>query len=181
MPADTNVESVQMTDGRSLDFVGKRRMLKTSWSNDEGTFVRLDFRNGETRTIQLPESLIRKFAEHGAEQKYGDATAGIKDDIDDMILEVDDLNDRIQKGEWTTQREGGGMSGTSVLLRALVEFSGKPVEDLKAFLKGKSQTEKMALRASSKLKPIIDRLEAEKASKASHVDTDALLEGVAGL
>lgn len=181
---DTTVEKVKMTDGREVEFVGKRRVLKDSWVNDEGHFVRLDFRNGETRTIRLPDSLISKFALHGAEQKYGDALAGSKDsDIDDMVLEIDDLDSRIQAGEWSTQREAGGMSGTSVLLRALVEYTGKPVEALRAFLKGKKQAEKLALRENGPqaLRDIITRIESEKASKAAHVDTDALLAEVGDL
>jgi len=43
------------------------------------------------------------------------------------------------------------------------------------FAKARSQQEKMALRTSPKLKPIVDRLEAEKASKGAKVDTEALL------
>lgn len=180
---DTNVEKVKMTDGREVEFAGKRRLLKDSWANDEGHFLRLDFRNGETRTIHLPDSLISKFALHGAEQKYGDAVAGVKEDIDDMVLEIDDLDSRIQAGEWSTQREAGGMSGTSVLLRALVEYTGKPVEALRAFLKGKKQAEKLALRENGPepLRAIIARIESEKASKAAHVDTDALLAEVGDL
>ena len=92
-----------------------------------------------------------------------------------MTLDVDALHERLQSGDWTTKREGGGMGGTSVLMKALMELSGKTVEQVKAFLTGKSQAEKMALRSSSQLKSIVDRLEAEKMSKAAKVDTAALL------
>jgi len=156
------VEVVTMQDGRTVEFVGKRKMLKESFP-ETGT-VRLDFRNGETRSFVIP----------GAEQKLGDETAGV-DDVDDMVLAVDDLIGRLNKLEWSVKREGGGFGGTSVLLRALVEFSGRTAEQVKEFLAGKSQAEKMALRNSAKLKPIVDRLEAEKASKGAKVDTDALL------
>jgi hypothetical protein len=57
-----------------------------------------------------------------------------------------------------------------------VEVSGKSVDDIKAFLADKSQAEKLALRRSDRLKPTIERLESEKASKSKNaVDTEALL------
>ena len=71
------------------------------------------------------------------------------------------------------------MAGTSILVRALVESTGKPVEAIKAFLANKSHAEKVALRGNPRIKPIVERMEAEKAAKASGkagVDTDALLD-----
>jgi hypothetical protein len=67
------------------------------------------------------------------------------------------------------------MAGTSVLLRALMEYSNRTVDQVKEFLKGKTQTEKLALRNSAKIKPIVDKLEAEKLAKNAKVDTTALL------
>ena len=172
-----DVETVVLSDGRSVDFVGKRKMLKETIIEGDTVSVRLDFRNGETRTFTLPGELLLKFAGHGAEQKLGDETAG-EEDVDDMCLAVDDLIDRLNKGEWSMKREGGGMAGTSVLLRALMELSSKTVEQVKEFLKPLTQADKLALRNSPKVKPIVDRLEAEKVSKASKVDTNALLAGL---
>jgi len=168
------VETVTLKDGRSVDFAGKRKMLKETIIEDGRVGIRLDFRNGETRTFWVPAELLLKFAGHGAEQKYGDETAGVED-IDDMVLAVDDLDGRIQNLEWTIKREGGSMAGTSVLLRALIEFSGRSQEQVKEFLKSKTQAEKLALRNSAKVKPIVERLEAEKLSKGTKIDTDALL------
>lgn len=169
------VEKVKMSDGREVDFVGKRKLLKESIIEEgQPPAVRLDFRNGETRLFYLPDSLLFRFAAHGAEQKLGDETAG-EDDVDDMVLSVDELIERLNKGEWSIKREGGGMAGTSVLIKALVEFSGRTVEQVKEFLKNKTQAEKMALRTSEKLKPIVERLEAEKVAKGAKVDVNALL------
>lgn len=172
--AEKVVEKVKMSDGREVEFAGKRKLLKES--NPDTLTVRLDFRNGETRTYAITDNLVKLFAVHGAEQKLGDETAGL-DDVDDMVLAVDELISRLEKGPegWSVKREGGGFGGTSILLRALVEFSGRTPEQVKEFLSSKSQAEKMALRTSAKLKPIIERLEAEKASKGAKVDTDALL------
>lgn len=179
MAEPTVYETVKMQDGRIVDFPGKSKMQKTASVTAEGKLqVILDFRNGESRTFTLPEELLNKFALHGAEQKLGDEIAGVKD-LDDAIIAVDELIDRLYNGEWSVKREASGLAGTSVLVKAMVEFSGKPVETIKAFLKAKSHAEKVALRGSAQLKPIVDRLEAEKAAKgASKIDTDALLSGL---
>jgi len=168
------VETVTLSDGRKVEFAGKRKMLKETLIEGGNVGIRIDFRNGETRTYWSPQELRDRFTGHGMEQKYGDECAGV-DDVDDMVLAVDDLDGRIQRTEWTVKREGGGFGGTSVLLRALVEFSGRTAEQVKEFLTGKSQAEKLALRNSPKLKPIVDRLESEKAAKGAKVDTEALL------
>lgn len=172
---ETQVETVTMTDGRIVDFAGKRKLLKESSVNADGKVqVRLDFRNGETRLFTLPDALLNKFAAHGAEQKLGDEIAGLTD-TEDCVLAVDELIDRLYNGEWSVKREANGMAGTSVLVRALVEHTGKTVEQIKQFLSGKSQAEKVALRNNPKIKPIVERIEAEKASKKANVDTDAML------
>lgn len=173
--AATAIESVTMDDGRVVDFAGKRKLLKESFVEEGNVKVRMDFRNGETRIFTIPASLRDKFAAHGAEQKLGDEIAGL-DDLDDAVLAIDDLMDRLNKGEWNQKREGGSMSGTSILARALVESTGKSMEEVKTFLGKKSQAEKVALRGNPKIKPIVERLEAEKAAKGtSKIDTDSLL------
>lgn len=179
--ASKQPETVKMSDGREVEFVGKRKLLKESLFNEDGTLqgVRLDFRNGETRLFRIPQNLFYRFAAHGAEQKLGDETAGI-DDVDDQVLEVDELIARLNNGEWNIKREGGGMAGTSVLLKALVEFTGKTAEQIKEFLKDKSQAQKLALRAHPEIKAIITRLENEKLEKGTKVDTGALLAALAG-
>ncbi len=172
---EATVETVTMSDGRIVDFAGKRKLLKESSVTADGKVaVRLDFRNGETRLFTIPDALLNKFAAHGAEQKLGDEIAGLND-VEDCVLAVDELIDRLYNGEWSVKREANGMAGTSVLVRALVEHTGKTVDAIKTFLAGKSQAEKVALRNNPKIKPIVERIEAEKASKKANVDTDAML------
>lgn len=179
----TLIETVEMSDGRKVEFAGKRKLVKDGVVAEDGSVtITLDFRNGETRKIALPPGLLGQFALHGALQKYGDETAG-ETDVDDMVLAIDALDERIQKGEWSIAREGGGMSGTSVLIKALMEYGQRTVEQVKEFLKGKTQPEKIALRNNDKrrnaqgltVKDIVARLESEKAAKAAKVDTDAML------
>lgn len=177
---ETQYETVKMDDGRVVDFAGKRKLIKESLVSDSGAIqVRLDFRNGETRLFTIPTALQAKFAAHGAEQKLGDEIAGL-DDTEDCVLAIDKLMERLEAGEWGVKREAGGMAGTSVLLRALIEvYAGKKTaEELKAFLSDKSMAEKLALRNNPKIKPVVDRIEAEKAAKNSKVDSSALLAGL---
>jgi hypothetical protein len=178
--AATTIETVTMTDGRVVDFAGKRKLLKEAFVKDGVVSIRLDFRNGETRTFPIPTDMILKFAAHGAEQKLGDEIAGL-DDIEDAVLAIDELTARLAKGEWSVKREGNGMAGTSILARALVEVMGRTMEQIKTFLGTKTQAEKVALRNNPKIKPVVERLEAEKANKGKNaVDTDSLLAELAG-
>jgi hypothetical protein len=164
-----------MDDGRIVEFPGKRRMQKESIETTDGKLqVRLDFVNGETRLYTLNENLIEKFALHGAEQKLGDEISGL-DDVEDAVLAIDDLMERLDKGDWTIRRESSGLAGASVLARALIELTGKAPQTVKDDLKTLSQAEKNALRDHPKLKPIIERLEADKKKKPSTVDVDALM------
>lgn len=175
-PAKAEKISVTMGDGSTVEFNKKQKLVKTSTIGDDGSVnVRLDFVNGETRNFAVPSNMLSRFAAHGAEQKLGDAIAG-ETEIGDAILAVDDLLKRLNDGEWNITRSAGAFAGTSILIQALVEASGKTVEDIKGFLSNKTQAEKLALRRSDKLRPIIERLESEKASKSKNaVDTDSLL------
>lgn len=180
--AEPTITTVTMQDGRTVDFMGKRRLLKESQVTADGKVqVILDFVNGQTRTFTIPDSLLLKFAAHGAEQKLGDEIAGV-DDVDDAVLAVDDLIDRLYNGEWGVARDKSGLAGASILLRALVETSGKSVDEIKAYLKDKTPAQKAALRVNPKIKPVVDRLEAEKAArsqkKTQPIDSDALLGGL---
>lgn len=183
----TPVTTVKMTDGRAVDFPGKRRLQKTTNIAGDGTVsVVLDFLNGETRTFIPRKDMYPIFVGHGAEQKLGDEMAGI-DDLDDAILAVDNLIENLNKGEWRQKGDASGMAGTSILLKAMVEYTGKTMELVKEFLKDKTPAEKAALKTSKipnkagvTIKQIADRLEEEKAAKGSKADAATLLAGFAG-
>jgi hypothetical protein len=158
---------------RTVEFNAKQKLVKES-DAATGT-VNLFFRNGVQETFTIPETLRAQFAVHGAEQKLGDAMAGVED-IDDGVESIREMITRLNAGDWNVRREGGSGAGSSILLRALVEASGKTPEAIREFLSSKSQAEKLALRNTDALKPIITRLEAEKAKGAkTQVDTASLL------
>lgn len=175
----TEVETITLENGRAEDFPGKRKMNKYSFVEGEGPDrklgIELCFRNGAYRKFFLNPDLYDKFATHGAEQKYGDETAGLQDNIDDMVEAVDQLHERLTAGDWKTTREASALAGTSVLIKALVEVMGKPVESVRQFLKDKSQAEKLALRVNPRIKPVVERLESERANKVASVDTEQML------
>ncbi len=178
------VTVVTMTDGRQVEFVGKKRMDKEVIIGADGSVsVRFDFKNGETRTIDaadLSDQLQFQAIGHGLSQKVGDETAG-EDDVDDMVVAVDSIIERLRKGEWTARREAGdGFSGASIVIKALCEHTGKTVEFIKGFLQSKLDADKAAggkltragLYASfragnSPVAGIIQRMEAEKQAKSS--------------
>lgn len=183
------VTKVTMTDGREVEFSGKRRLEKTGIENPDGSLsVRLDWRNGETRTFDLPIDLLPKFALHGALQKLGDESSGV-DDLEDAVEVTDQLIARLEVGEWRVTSEGGsGMAGASILARALVEVTGQPIATVRAYLGTQTNKVKMAMRASPDVAPVIARLEKEKAERAAArgtsvakgpaVDTEAALAGL---
>ncbi len=178
---EVELNMVTMTDGRVVEFAGKRKLLKCSFTDDKGVGVRLDFVNGQTRTFYIPEPLLHKFAAHGAEQKLGDETAGVEDP-DDMVMAIDDLIDRLYNGDWTAKREASAMAGASILAKALCQSSGKTLDAVRAFLATKSQAEKVAMRNNPKIAPIVAELEAIKNKNkkpAKEVDTDSLLDALA--
>lgn len=186
----TNIESILMSDGTAQGFSPKKKLIKDVSVSDQGTVkIKLYFRNGEVREFLATneEQTYAKAAAHGYSQKLGDECAGL-DSVDDMVQAIDELIVRLDKGEWVGKREGGSAAGGSFLARALVEVTKKADESdeqarerVKKFLADKSQAEKLALRANARLKPIIERMEAEKAAKAGDkgIDSDALLDQLA--
>jgi len=190
--AKAEVVSVEMTDGRVVGFAGKRKVMKETLIDGDSVSIRMDFRNGETRTIDCPASLLLRFAGHGMEQKFGDELASSAADPmseDDMVVAIDDLNALIQEGNWGKGRAsgGGGVSGAHVVIQAIMEATGKDVATVKAYLQKKIDgTEGLTRRAlydsfrvaGTKTGEIISRMEAGKKAKAAPVDADAELDAV---
>lgn len=203
----TEVTQVAMLDGRTVGFPGARRIDK-DYTIDEskiqvgedGTVllapgavsVRIDFRNGQTVNFVPPGSIIARSIGHGLVQKLGDEAASEKE-VDDAYMAIDELAGRLAKGEWTVAREGGGFSGASIVVKAIMEATGKSQEEVRAFLQGKLDKAKAAgetltrpalyaafRNPNSKTGQIIKRLEDERASKGSAIDADAALAEMGG-
>src|SRR6266404_481291 len=117
------VESVKMQDGRTVEFVGNRRMLKEVIVDANTVSVRFDFRNGNTETFPVPTQHLLYSAGHGWGQKLGDQVAGLKDEAtgepaseDDMQLEIQTLAERLNASpDWNAVATGGVGGGGSVV------------------------------------------------------------------
>jgi hypothetical protein len=183
---------VTMEDGRVVEFAGNRQADKNAaFDVETGTIsLRIDFRNGKSVSLtgeQLSRATLLRAAAHGLSQKVGDSYASSKD-VDDMHLAAEDMVKRLIAGEWEAVREAGdSMSGASVIIKALCEFTGKSVDDIKAFLEGKLKAAADAgqkltrqqlyasFRANPKILAIIQRIEQEKATKGAAVDSNEML------
>lgn len=184
---------VKMEDGREVQFAGNRKSDKTILLDDAGKAygVRFDFVNGKTLTLpfsEIPEVTAFYACGHGIAQKAGDEYSGVKE-VDDMVLAVEEIFKRLRAGEWAAAREAGdSTAGASIVIRALMEVTGKPIEFIKNFLDGKLEAakakgEKLSRQdlynsfrnPTSKTGIVIKRLEEERLAKSNKVDSDALL------
>lgn len=179
------VLAVKMSDGRVVEFVGKRKLLKDVIVSGSEVSVRFDFRNGNSILWTVPPTVLLYAAGHGISQKGGDETAG-EDDVDDMQLAVEAVLERLQTqgmDGWTARKEGTGFGGASVLVKALIEVTGKGMEEIKAFLKAQVDAgttyQKLndAFSEDDTVGPVIKRIKKEKAGE-SKVDTKGLLGGL---
>lgn len=199
--AAPEVTPVTMEDGRVVEFTGKVQMYKEIVIVEGRPGVRFDFRSGLTGTFLVPEALVPYSAGHGYSQKLGDEVAGLKDkdgqpaSAEDKMLAIEALHQRIaESGDWNKGATGGGgVSGASLIIKALMEASGKSLEEIKAFIESKLKKAEAAgqklTRAAlyqsfrnpaSKVGQIIDRLEREKIAKAPAVDSDETLAELRG-
>ena len=144
----------------------------------------LQFANGKNLSItanQLQHSVMEYAIFHGLKQKLVDAAAisrnpetGRSASIDDKFQAVKAVYDRLLAGQWNATREGGGQPG-GLLFKALCRmYSTKSPEQIMAYLAGKTDAEKTALRKNPKVAAIIVEIRAET-GKAANIDTDELL------
>ena len=149
-----------------------------------GNTLALTFANGETLIMRgdTLNSDVQQYAMmHGLKQKLVDAAAisrnpenGRAATIEDKFAAVKAVYDRLLVGQWNATREGGGQSG-GLLFKALCRlYSNKSPEQIAAFLAGKTDAEKTALRQNPKVASIIEAIRAET-GKAANIDTDELL------
>lgn len=158
-------------EGKTFEFTDREKVKKDSTVLESGAIMtRFIFRNGHvaTHVMERDHALYARAAMHGLDQKFGDEFAG-ETDVEDCVEGFDQLSERLAKGEWR-ERRAEGISGTSLLLRALIEVTGKPKDALKAALKEKAPHQKKALQAQPKVAAVIARLKAERADKSQPID-----------
>lgn len=116
---------------------------------------------------------------HGWTQRLCDAAAKARNKATgrpasaaEKFASIQELADYYEQGEVSWKRAGGGSEG-GLLLDALCEYKPEKTRDeWLGWLKGQSEAFKRTLANSTKVKPIIDRMRAERTGT---VDTDDLL------
>jgi hypothetical protein len=192
---ETVYTDVTMLDGteRIVKFPGNRKSDKTVLEDAAGQAygIRFDFVNGETRTLlfsELSDSLKLYGLGHGLLQKAGDEYSGVPEP-DDMVLAVDEIFTRLRAGDWAAAREAGdSTAGASIVIKAIMEVTKKPIEFVKTFLQGKLDKAKAEGRKLSRAElynsfrnpatptgAVIKRLEEEKLAKQTKVNAVDLL------
>lgn len=151
---------------------------------DPNHTLQLTFSNGRRLNVRvgdLPPTILTQALMHGLKQKLVDAAAiarnpdtGRSATVDDKFAAVDEVLQRLLSGTWNKGREGGSGASGGLLLRALMQHTGKGRDTIKAFLDGKTDAECAALRKNPKIAAIILTLKPEGKSDAS-IDTDAML------
>ena len=147
----------------------------------------LFFANGEQLALtagQLTNDVMEMAIWHGLKQKLVDAAAiarnpetGRSATIEDKYEAVKTVYDRLLAGLWNAPRGEGGAPTGGYLLQALCRlYPAKSVETLRAFLEGKTDKEKAALRKNPRVAEIIEAIKAENAKPDENAGEDLLSE-----
>jgi len=153
-----------------------------------GTTVTVTFANGKDLAIDtatLSPEIQRMAMMHGIKQKLVDAGAiarntetGASASIEDKYAAVREVYERLTSpnGTWNKQRGDGGEKSTggkgNLLVRALMQMTGKDKTYIEDFLSAKSKKERDSLKTDPRVITVIAELQA---AKVGDVDTDALL------
>ena len=109
---------------------------------------------------------------HGLKQKIGDAAAigrnpetGRSATLSDKYAAMRAVAERLRAGSWNAERGEGGAPAGGLLFAALVRmYAGKKSDDdIRAFLAGKDDKQKAALRKNPRVAEIIEEIKAERA------------------
>ena len=135
--------------------------------------------------LDLPDHILADAIVHGLRQKVSDGAAiprdvktGLAAEPSEKFDAMADIAQSLAEGQWNRRATGGG-GESSLLVRALIEVTGKSRDDCRAFMKAQSKEAQAALRASAAIAPVIARMKSESV-KASGVDGDALLSAFTG-
>ncbi len=117
---------------------------------------------------------------HGFKQKISDAgamsvnqTTGQPPEPSARIAKMRRVAESLAAGQWELERTGGGGSSPSMLIRALAERFGKPVDVIAPWLKSKTKAEQSALSADKGVAKILARMATDSAA-SSGIDTAPL-------
>lgn len=140
----------------------------------------------EIDTTKLADDIIKQAVLHGLKQKLVDAAAIARNpdtgrsptaqDKFDAVKEVFDRLTHATNPQWNKTRVAGeGLSGAGLLIRALMEMTGKSRSEIEEFLEPKTKEQRAALKKNPKVAAIIARLQSSKDE-----DTDDMLSELMG-
>lgn len=148
-----------------------------------GTILTLTFSDGNELIVDaanLSEDIRGAAIMHGLKQKLVDAAAiprntdtGRSATLADKYDAIKEVADRITSigGTWNKVRGDGESAGNGLLVRALMQMSGKSRSEMETKLEPMSKEQKAALRNNPKVAAIIAELKAAQ----SDIDSDELL------
>ena len=173
MNANANAKIPAIT----AEIIGTVLTVAVNGANGWQETIRVDAR-------ELSEEIQTQALMHGLKQKVVDAAAIPRDTvtgrsagIDDKYNAMNEVAARLIAGAWNKARatgEGGAESG--FLVQALVEMSGKPLNEVKEKVAAMTKEQCTALRANERVAVIIARIKASR----SKVDTNGLLDDLMG-
>ena len=141
--------------------------------NDKLVFSFADGQGLSIHADQLTPEIRHEAIMHGLKQKIGDAAAigrnpetGRSATLSDKHAAMRAVIERLQAGAWNAERGEGGSPAGGLLFAALVRmYAGKKSDDaIRAFLAGKDDKQKAALRKNPRVAEIIEEIKAERAA-----------------
>lgn len=167
--------------------MAKQSLYQFVANDTAAQFLCADGTSIDIKLADLTDEIKHALMLHGLKQKVADAAAIPRDtetgksaSDEDKIAAMRAVAGRIVAGEWAA-RAGDGTAAPRGLLHKALErlYPNKSREAIAEFVAGLDKKAQSALRMDPRVAPIIAGLRAE-ASKASAVDTDELLGGLAG-
>jgi hypothetical protein len=155
---------------------GVRQMCKKQIvrdSNGKPVAVHFLFRNKnilECPLDQLVADMVIELAAHGIKQKVGDE--GAKEKVttpDEFEAQARLMWQRCLDGTAFTRMASGIETGGDLAV-ALAKWRGKTLAEAQEFVKGLTQGERNKLKVHDEIKPILDRIAAERAGDIGDVE-----------
>lgn len=181
----SNDYTVTATNGKQYTFNKRVTLHKETEVLEDGSIkVTLVAKDGTVNESILNPSTVLQLAQFGAMAKLANCFH-VEEDIEDAFTSVDELVAQLNAGNWTRERTKGEGKGGSMIVRAIVEVMGVPKQAAIDYLANLTMAQKFALAQTDELRPVVERLKAEKAAKKASgknaVDTGSLLLGLAAL
>lgn len=156
-----------MSEVQVIPASGRIKVCSVDQDEDLGT-LEFSFTNGKSLVVdsrQFAESIVKRAAMHGVEQKVRDSFAGVKGDADLAFENASKVYANLLAGTWNAGRAAGtgGDSGGAAWIEAVAEIKGWTLEDARKKLGGLDDDRKKAIKTSP---PVVRKVLEIKLRKA---------------